>query len=73
MLVALYIDKCHLWEEFKAFLPLLQAFIHVSTAYCNCDQAEVHEMVYTPPADPERVIKCVESLDDDIIDSITDR
>ncbi|PSN30813.1 putative fatty acyl-CoA reductase [Blattella germanica] len=35
----------------------LQAFVHVSTAYSNADKSEVLEIVYPPPADPERVIQ----------------
>uniref|UniRef100_A0A1B6EM21 Fatty acyl-CoA reductase n=2 Tax=Cuerna arida TaxID=1464854 RepID=A0A1B6EM21_9HEMI len=53
--------------------PKLEAFVHVSTAYCNCDRQEVHEVIYAPPADPEKIIQCVEALDQDILDSMTDK
>ncbi|XP_026474314.1 putative fatty acyl-CoA reductase CG5065 [Ctenocephalides felis] len=49
----------------------LEAFVHVSTAYCNCDQEVVAEKVYPPPADPETVIKCIDVLDDQILDTVT--
>ena len=48
-----------------------QALIHVSTAYCNCDRAEVNEVIYPPPYDPEKIIECMEWMDDDLIDTIT--
>ncbi|XP_054266767.1 putative fatty acyl-CoA reductase CG5065 isoform X1 [Macrosteles quadrilineatus] len=54
-------------------MPKLEAFVHVSTAYCNCDRSEVHEVVYAPPADPEKIMQLVESLDEDILDSMTDK
>ncbi|KAK6633636.1 hypothetical protein RUM44_004243 [Polyplax serrata] len=49
----------------------LEALIHVSTAYCNCDRGEVREVIYPPPYDPEKVIECVEWMDEDLLDVIT--
>ncbi|GLH01985.1 Putative fatty acyl-CoA reductase CG5065 [Gryllus bimaculatus] len=49
----------------------LEALVHVSTAYCNCTQAEVEERVYAPPADPEQIAQCIEWMDDELIDGIT--
>jgi len=49
----------------------LEALVHVSTAYCNCDRDDVAEEVYPPPADPEKVIQTVEWMDDELIDAIT--
>ncbi|XP_037071461.1 putative fatty acyl-CoA reductase CG5065 [Pollicipes pollicipes] len=49
----------------------LEAFIHVSTAYCNCDREVVEEMVYPSPADPKKVMDTVEWLEEDIIADIT--
>ena len=48
-----------------------QALVHVSTAYCNCNRQEVSELVYPPPADPEKIMQCVEWLEDDLLDAIT--
>lgn len=49
----------------------LEAFVHVSTAYCNCDRAVVDEVVYPSPAEPRRVIDMVDWLDDDVLADIT--
>ncbi|CAH2001238.1 unnamed protein product [Acanthoscelides obtectus] len=49
----------------------LEALIHVSTAYCNCDRTEVTEVVYSPPMDPERVTTLVDCLDEPLVDQLT--
>jgi fatty acyl-CoA reductase len=48
-----------------------QALVHVSTAYCNCNRQEVSELVYPPPADPEKIMHCAEWLEDDLLETIT--
>jgi fatty acyl-CoA reductase len=48
-----------------------QALVHVSTAYCNCNRQEVRELVYPPPADPEKIMQCVEWMEDDLLATIT--
>ncbi|XP_022240976.1 putative fatty acyl-CoA reductase CG5065 isoform X2 [Limulus polyphemus] len=52
-------------------MPLLVALIHVSTAYCNCDRDEVDEIVYPPPANPQKVIDALEWMDEDLVALIT--
>ncbi|VVC30446.1 Male sterility, NAD-binding,NAD(P)-binding domain,Fatty acyl-CoA reductase, C-terminal [Cinara cedri] len=49
----------------------LEALVHVSTAYCNCNRQDVEEHVYPIPADPEKIIQCVECLDENLLESIT--
>ncbi|CAH1107531.1 unnamed protein product [Psylliodes chrysocephalus] len=49
----------------------LEALIHVSTAYCNCDRYEVKETIYPPPIGPDQVVSLVEALDEDLVDSLT--
>ena len=39
---------------------LIQAFIHVSTAYSNCDIYEINEQIYTPPLHPQKILDAVE-------------
>nr|CAD7432954.1 unnamed protein product [Timema monikensis] len=51
----------------------LQAFVHVSTAYSNADKKDVHEVVYPPPADPESVIQCCQTLSDDALEIVAER
>ena len=50
---------------------LSQAFIHVSTAYANCDKEEILEKIYTPAVEPRKLIECVDWLQDDILHGIT--
>ncbi|CAH1164707.1 unnamed protein product [Phaedon cochleariae] len=51
----------------------LEALVHVSTAYCNCDRYEVKETVYAPSIGPDQVTQLVEALDEDLVDSLTPR
>lgn len=63
----------------KAVLKLCQgmnnltALVHVSTAYTNCTTHMIKERVYPPPADPDKVIKYVEGLDENSLDFVTSR
>lgn len=38
----------------------LEAFIHVSTAYANCNQRYIEEIIYPPPVDPKKLFDLVE-------------
>ncbi|CAD6207886.1 GSCOCG00003144001-RA-CDS [Cotesia congregata] len=49
----------------------LEALIHVSTAYCNCDRKEVDEVIYPPPQDPEQVINCTKYINDKLVEELT--
>lgn len=49
----------------------LDAFVHVSTAYCQCDQPVLEEVMYSSPNDPHAILQLVEWMDDDTLDSIT--
>lgn len=58
------VQLCHKMKK-------LEALVHVSTAYCNCHRQEVNEIVYPPPADPEKIVQCVEWMDESLLDSVT--
>lgn len=49
----------------------LKAFVHVSTAYCNCDKEDVAEVIYPPPFNPQNVIDAVSWMDDALVEAIT--
>ncbi|XP_055916268.1 uncharacterized protein LOC129949069 [Eupeodes corollae] len=49
----------------------LEAFIHVSTAFCNCDQEVMYEKVYDFPHKPEDLIRLAEWMDVKMLDNIT--
>lgn len=38
----------------------LQVFVHVSTAYANCDRPFIEEVVYPTPVDPQKLIDAME-------------
>lgn len=38
----------------------LQIFIHISTAYANCDRELIEELIYPPPVDYRRLIDSLE-------------
>lgn len=38
----------------------LEVFIHISTAYANCDRELIEEVVYPPPVDYRKLIDTLE-------------
>ncbi|XP_066561393.1 fatty acyl-CoA reductase 1 [Amia ocellicauda] len=51
----------------------LEAFIHISTAYANCNRRHIDEVIYPPPVEPRKLIESVEWMDESIIRDITPR
>ncbi|XP_076163589.1 putative fatty acyl-CoA reductase CG5065 isoform X2 [Ptiloglossa arizonensis] len=51
----------------------LKLFAHISTAYCHLEEKILGEKPYPPPADPHKIIKCVEWMDDDVVEAMTDK
>ncbi|XP_029455855.1 LOW QUALITY PROTEIN: fatty acyl-CoA reductase 2 [Rhinatrema bivittatum] len=49
----------------------LEAFIHISTAYANCNRRHIDEVIYPPPVEPRKLIDSVEWMDDSVIREIT--
>lgn len=49
----------------------LEAFVHVSTAYANCDRPYIEETVYSPPVEPQKIIDVLEWMDDEMVDLFT--
>ena len=52
---------------------MLEVFVHVSTAYANCDQPFIEEKVYSPSVEPQKLIDAMEWMNDDMIDVLTPR
>ncbi|XP_049982449.1 fatty acyl-CoA reductase 2 isoform X1 [Alexandromys fortis] len=52
-------------------MPKLEAFIHISTAFSNCNLSHIDEVIYPCPVEPRKIIDSMEWLDDSIIDEIT--
>lgn len=49
----------------------LEAFVHLSTAFCHVDQKELGELTYDSPDDPQDIMRLVQWLDESAIDLIT--
>ncbi|XP_017792478.1 PREDICTED: putative fatty acyl-CoA reductase CG5065 [Habropoda laboriosa] len=49
----------------------LEALIHVSTAYCNCDIKDVAEEIYPVLTEPEHVIALTKVMNAQMVDDIT--
>ncbi|XP_056281016.1 fatty acyl-CoA reductase 1 [Pseudoliparis swirei] len=54
-------------------MPHLEAFVHISTAYANCNRKHIDEVIYPPPVEPRKLIESIEWLDDSIVRDITPR
>uniref|UniRef100_A0A1A9X2G9 Fatty acyl-CoA reductase n=1 Tax=Glossina brevipalpis TaxID=37001 RepID=A0A1A9X2G9_9MUSC len=52
-------------------MMFLEALIHVSTAYCNCDRTDVQEVIYAPPYNPDDIISLINWLPEDMLDQLT--
>lgn len=51
----------------------LQAFIHISTAYANCNRRHIDEVIYPPPVEPKKLIDSLEWMDDSMVCDLTPR
>lgn len=56
--------------ELCRFMPHLQAFIHISTAYSNCNRLDIKEQIYDPPITSNQVQKILNCLNGKTIDRI---
>jgi fatty acyl-CoA reductase len=59
--------------ELAKEMKKLELFAHISTAYCHLEEKLLGEKPYPPPADPHKIIKCVEWMDDDVVEAMTDK
>lgn len=49
----------------------VEALVHVSTAYCNCDRNDVAEEIYPVGNEPEQVIALTKWMDDKMVEDLT--
>ncbi|KAM6435937.1 fatty acyl-CoA reductase 1-like isoform 2-T3 [Liasis olivaceus] len=49
----------------------LDALIHVSTAYANCNQRHIEEAFYPVPVEPKQLFDMVTWMDDSLVEAIT--
>lgn len=55
----------------KISVFLLQAFVHISTAFANCNQETIKEEVYPSPVKADDVIYIARCFEDDVLDKFT--
>lgn len=53
------------------YQTIFQFFLYVSTAYCHLNEKVLHEKAYPPPADPHKVIRAMELLEDELVNMIS--
>ncbi|CAN7998460.1 unnamed protein product [Ixodes hexagonus] len=58
------LDLCHEIKDLKVY-------VHVSTAYCNCNQKEIKEQVYPTHMKPANLMNIAEWMDDSLLEAIT--
>lgn len=51
----------------------LKAFVHVSTAYCQCNEEVLEERAYKASHDPLGIATMSQLLDNEVLDAITPR
>ncbi|XP_069018729.1 fatty acyl-CoA reductase 1 isoform X2 [Embiotoca jacksoni] len=51
----------------------LEIFLHVSTAYANCNRELIEEVVYQPPVDYRKLIDTLDWMDDGLVTAMTPR
>ncbi|CAH1786736.1 unnamed protein product [Owenia fusiformis] len=52
-------------------LTKLEALVHVSTAYANCDRQHIAELVYPPPLQPQKILDAMDWMDDEVVTTLT--
>ncbi|KAK7604008.1 hypothetical protein V9T40_004281 [Parthenolecanium corni] len=57
--------------EFSKKIKPLEYFLYTSTSYCHLNEKVLHEKAYPPPADPHKVIRAMELLEDELVDLIS--
>ncbi|KAM7293388.1 fatty acyl-CoA reductase 1 [Ixodes scapularis] len=58
------LDLCHEMKNLKVY-------VHVSTAYCNCNEKEIREQVYPTHMKPANLMNIAEWMDDSLLEAIT--
>ncbi|XP_043274173.1 fatty acyl-CoA reductase 1 [Venturia canescens] len=59
--------------ELAKVMKELVLFAHISTSYCHLEEKILREKPYPPPADPHKIIKCVEWMDDEVVEAMTEK
>ncbi|XP_058046540.1 fatty acyl-CoA reductase 2-like [Ahaetulla prasina] len=49
----------------------LEALVHISTAYSNCNRRHIEEVCYPVPVEPKKLLDLVTCMDESLIEAIT--
>lgn len=49
----------------------LKSFLHVSTAYANCNEMKIEEKIYEPPLHPSKILEAADWMGTDIMNILT--
>lgn len=63
--------KVALRTLFSNHLSSQQMFAYISTSYCHLTEKVLMEKPYPPAADPHKIIKTIEWLEEDVVESMT--
>ncbi|XP_052228168.1 fatty acyl-CoA reductase 1-like isoform X2 [Dreissena polymorpha] len=69
--VDMNIGGVHSMLEFCKTLPKLVSFVHISTAYANCDRNKIDEEVYEPPLKPRQLLDACSWMDAETLNTLT--
>jgi len=67
--VAMNVEAVLSMIQLSKQMTKLEAFVHVSTAYCNCDRTEICEEVYPAPGNPLGMVQLCKLMDADLLNS----
>lgn len=67
--VAMNVEAVFSLIELCKKMRKLEALIHVSTAYCNCDLTVIKEEIYPPPGNPRGVIEMCKWMPAEMLNS----
>lgn len=59
--------------DFCCGMKKLNAFVHVSTSYCHCDETVLEERTYKAPHNPRKILELVSWMDDELLGMVTPR
>ncbi|XP_065172075.1 putative fatty acyl-CoA reductase CG5065 [Atheta coriaria] len=69
-IVIMNVRGCKYMLELANEIKNLQLYFHVSTAYAHTREKVLEEKMYDPPANPHDVLKLIELLSEEVLDTI---
>lgn len=57
--------------QFCKKIKNIESFLHVSTAYANCNEMKIEEKVYEPPLHPSKILDAADWMETEILNILT--